>query len=192
MIFKLNLLHIVLVLGAMFAVHLALREIRGRSVRPWRLFALPATAVILAMILVLFQLAARQPSWWFGAVFAAGAAVGAVRGATMLLKVDQNLRLLRPTSRRALFWVTLAIPISIGVEIGGAMVGAEGGPAAPGRYHHNGVVRRPAGRPRRGASGPAAARPACRFPANFVTRRPSRISKKRGVPHAPPASCPKT
>lgn len=126
MIFHLNLLHLVLVIGAMAAVHLALREIRGRSVRPWRLFALPAVALILAMILVLFQLAARQPSWWFGAVFAAGAAVGAVRGATMILKVDQNLRLLRPTSRRALFWVTLAIPIAIGVEIGGAMVGADG------------------------------------------------------------------
>lgn len=126
MIFHLNLLHIVLVLGAMFAVHLALREIRGRSMRRWRLFALPATALILAMILVLFQLAARQPSWWFGATFAAGTAVGALRGATMLLKVDQNFRLLRPTSRRALFWVTLAIPVSIGVELGGAMVGADG------------------------------------------------------------------
>jgi hypothetical protein len=125
-IFHLNLLHLVLVLGAVGAVHLALREIRGRSMRAWRLFALPAVAVILAMILVLFQLAARQPSWWFGAALAAGAAVGAVRGATMMLKVDQNLRLLRPTSRRALLWVTLAIPIAIGVEIGGAMVGADG------------------------------------------------------------------
>lgn len=128
MIFHLNLLHLVLVIGAMVAVHLALREIRGRSMRAWRLFALPATALVLAMILVLFQLAARQPSWWFGAVFAGAGAVGAVRGATMLLKVDQNFRRLRPTSRRALFWVTLAIPIAIGVEIGGAMVGAAGAP----------------------------------------------------------------
>jgi len=127
-IFHLNLLHLVLVLGAMAAVHLALREIRGRSMRPWRLFALPAVAVGLAMILVLFQLAARQPAWWFGAAFALSVAAGAVRGATMLLKVDQNFRLLRPTSRRALFWVTLAIPIAVGFEIGGTLAGPDGAP----------------------------------------------------------------
>lgn len=126
MIFHLNLLHLVLVLGAMAAAHLALREIRGRSMRPWRLFALPAVAIGLALVLVLFQLAARQPAWWFGAAFAASIAAGAVRGATMLLKVDQNFRLLRPTSRRALFWVTLAIPIAVGFEIGGALAGPDG------------------------------------------------------------------
>lgn len=128
MIFHLNLLHLVLVLGAMAAVHLALREIRGRAMRPWRLFALPAVAVGLAMILVLFQLAARQPAWWFGATFAVAATVGAARGATMLLQVDQNFRLLRPTSRRALFWVTLAIPVATGFEIGGALAGSPGDP----------------------------------------------------------------
>lgn len=126
MIFQLNLLHLVLVLGAMVAVHLALREIRGRSMRRWRLFALPAVSIGLAMILVLFELAARQPAWWFGATFVLGWAVGAVRGATMLLKVDQNFRLLRPTSQRALFWVTLAIPIAVGFEIGGAFAGPDG------------------------------------------------------------------
>ncbi len=126
MIFHLNLLHLVLFLGAAAAMYLALREIRGRAMRHYRLFLLPAVATLLALILLLFELAARQPPWVFGGPFALGLAVGAARGATMLLEVDQMWHLVRPTSRRALFWVSLAVPVAVALEIGGALAGPPG------------------------------------------------------------------
>ena len=74
----LNLLHLVLALGAAAAVYLALRETRGRVMRPARLGFLPLVAVALAAILLLFQLAAKQPAWMFAVPFAAGLAGAAV------------------------------------------------------------------------------------------------------------------
>jgi len=126
MLFHLNLLHLVLFLGAMATVGLALREIRGRTLRRGHLFLLPAVATLMALILLLFQLAAKQPPWVLAAVFALGLAAGGLRGATMKLEVDQNWHLVRPTGRRALFWVALAIPVAAGFEIGGAIVGPQG------------------------------------------------------------------
>ena len=126
MIFHLNLLHLVLVLGAMTSVHLALREIRGRAMRHSHLAMLPMVATLVALILLLFQLAAKQPPWMLGAAAALGLVAGAARGATIKLEVDQNWHLVRPTSRRALFWVALAIPAAVGLEIGGALAGPPG------------------------------------------------------------------
>jgi hypothetical protein len=125
-ILHLNLLHLVLVLGAMASVHLVLREIRRHTMRRWKLFVPPVVAVAVAMILVLFQLAAKQPAWWFGALMAFGLAVGALRGATVPLDVDHTWRLVRPTSRRALLWASLVIPVAVGLEIGGALAGPPG------------------------------------------------------------------
>ena len=126
MIFHLNLLHLVLVAGAMAAVHLALREIRGRAMRRWRLFLLPLVALVLAFILLLFQLAERQPPWMFGAALVLGLVAGAARGATLPQEVDQTWRLVRPTRRRALFWVSLVFPVAVGLEIGGTLAGPPG------------------------------------------------------------------
>lgn len=126
MLFHLNLLHLVLFLGAIAAVSLALREIRGRILRRRQLFPLPVVATLMALVLVLFELAAKQPPWLLGATFALGLAAGAARGATMKLEVDQNWHLVRPTGRRALFWVAMAIPVAVALEIGGAIVGPPG------------------------------------------------------------------
>ncbi|MBI3196363.1 MAG: hypothetical protein HYZ40_02400 [Rhodospirillales bacterium] len=125
-ILNLNLLHLVLFLGALASVGLALREIRGRAMRRWQLFTLPLVATLMALILLLFQLAARQPPWMFGAAFALGLAAGAARGAILKLEVDQNWRLVRPPTRRALFWVALALAVAAGFEIGGALAGPPG------------------------------------------------------------------
>ena len=128
MLFKLNLLHLALVVAAMASVYFAVRELRSRVMRASRLYSLPVTAMVMALILLLFQLAARQPAWIFAATIAAGAAIGAVRGATMKLDVDQNYRLVRPVGRRALLWVSLALPVAIAFEIGGTVAGAAGAP----------------------------------------------------------------
>jgi hypothetical protein len=128
MILNLNLLHFVLFASALTAMHFALREVRGHAMRRWRLSQLPLTAVLMAAILLLFQLAAHQPLWLFGLPFLLGLAAGAVRGATMLLQVDQHWHLVRPTSRRILFWVSLSLPVAAGMEIGGALAGPIAGP----------------------------------------------------------------
>ncbi len=123
MLFHLNLLHLVLLLGAIVSVSLALREIRGRTMRRARLYLLPMVATLIASVLTLFALAAKQPPWALAATFMFGVVAGAVRGATMKVEVDQNWHLLRPASRRALFWVAMAIPVAVGLEIGGAIAG---------------------------------------------------------------------
>jgi hypothetical protein len=125
-IFHLNLLHLVLVVGAVAAVALALREIRGRAMRRWQLVPLPLVALLLAFILLLFQLAARQPPWPFAAALAIGLVAGAARGATLPQEVDQTFRLVRPTRRRALFWTSLVFPVAVGLEIGGTLAGPPG------------------------------------------------------------------
>jgi hypothetical protein len=127
-ILHLNLLHLVLVLSAVAAVYFAVREARGRLMRQTRLYNLPLVAMVAALILLLFQLAAHQPAWTFAATFGLGLAGGAARGLTMKLEVDQNWHLVRPTGRRVLFWVSLALPIAIGLEIAGALAGPSGSP----------------------------------------------------------------
>ena len=128
MIFHLNLLHLVLVLAAVAGVYFAIRESRCRVMRHMRLLNLPLVAVLPALILLLFQLVAHQPAWTFTAAFALGLVAGGARGATMMLEVDQNWRLMRPTGRRALFLVSLMLPTAVGLEITGAMGGPPGMP----------------------------------------------------------------
>ena len=128
MILHLNLLHLVLVLGAIAAVYFAVRENRGRVMRHARVFSLPLVAMVLALILLLFQLAAHQPAWTFAIPFGLGLVGGAWRGLTMKLEVDQNWHLVRPTGKRVLFWVSLALPIAIMLEITGALIGTPGMP----------------------------------------------------------------
>ena len=128
MIFHLNLLHLVLVIGAAAAVYFAVRENRGRLMRSTRVYSLPLVALALSLILLLFQLAAREPAWTFAVPFGLGLAAGAWRGLTMKLEVDQNWHLVRPTGKRVLFWVSLALPVAIGLEIAGALLGPTGSP----------------------------------------------------------------
>ena len=128
MIHPLNLLHLVLAISAIAAVYFAVREARGRLMRQTRLYNLPLVALVAALILLLFQLAAHQPAWTFAATFGLGLVGGTVRGLTMKLEVDQNWHLVRPTGRRALFWVSLALPVAIGLEFAGALAGPSGSP----------------------------------------------------------------
>lgn len=132
MILHLNLLHLVLAVGAAACVYVALQDVRAeRPTGPWRMALLPGWAMLPALILVLFQLAARQPPWLLAAPFALGLAAGALRGATMLLQFDRNWRLVRPKGRRVLLWVSLAIPVAAALEIAGSLAGpatAIGGP----------------------------------------------------------------
>jgi len=123
MLFNLNLLHLLLVLGAAGCVWLARREIRGRSMSLKRLFLLPLLSMAMALVFLLFFLAAHQPPWMFVAALLVGLAAGAARGATMALRFDQMWRLVRPTGRRVLLWVALLLAAAVAVEMAGAVVG---------------------------------------------------------------------
>jgi len=100
MLFNLNLLHLLLVLGAAGCVRLALREIRGRSMSRSRLFLLPLLAMAMAFVFLLFFLATHQPPWMFVAALVLGLLAGAARGITMALRFDQ-MRPARPAMGRA-------------------------------------------------------------------------------------------
>ena len=132
MIFHLNLLHLLLVLSSLACVYSALQDVRAyRPSRPWRLAVVPAWAIIPALILLLFQLAAHQSPWLLGAPFALGLAAGAWRGATMELQFDRNYNLVRPKGRRILLWVSLVLPAAAALEIAGSLVGAASALGAP-------------------------------------------------------------
>jgi hypothetical protein len=126
MLFNLNLLHLLLVLGAAGCVRLALREIRGRSMSRSRLFTLPLLAMAMAFVFLLFFLASHYSPWMFVAALVLGLLAGAARGITMTLRFDQMWRLVRPTGRRVLLWVALLLAAAVAVEMAGSVAGPAG------------------------------------------------------------------
>ena len=109
MVFKLNILHLLIVLGAAGCAAVLLREARGRLLHPSRLFAAP----LLAAVAALFLLAAvtpemRRPELWAVAL-ALGALPGAVRGFTMRLQVDHMWSLIRLPRGRDGLWMAAAL-----------------------------------------------------------------------------------
>lgn len=123
MIFKLNILHILLVLGAAGCAYLALREVRRQYVSVWRLFVPPLLGCGVAFGLVLIQLAADKPAWQFGVALLAGLALGIARGLTMQVQIDAYRPRFqaRPATKRVLLWVSLVLVLSVALDILGAL-----------------------------------------------------------------------
>ena len=78
MLFGLNLLHLLLALGAAGCVRLALREIAGRSMSPSRLAALPLLALAMTFAFLLFFASLHQPLWLFAGALLAAVCSGAL------------------------------------------------------------------------------------------------------------------
>lgn len=88
MVYKLNILHFLVALGATGCAGVLLREARGRLLRPVRLFAAPFLAAVAALfLLALVAPEAREPRLWAVAL-ALGGLSGALRGFAMTLQVD--------------------------------------------------------------------------------------------------------
>lgn len=123
MIFKLNILHILLVLGAVGCAYLALREVRRQYVSVWRLFVPPLLSCAVAFGLVLIQLAADKPTWQFGVALLGGLALGIARGLTMQVQIDAYRPRFqaRPATKRVLLWVSLVLVLCVAVDITGAV-----------------------------------------------------------------------
>ncbi|MCA0304077.1 MAG: hypothetical protein LCH95_16860 [Proteobacteria bacterium] len=86
---KLNILHLLAILGAVGAAVALRREARGRSLTPGRLFLAPTCALGVAfLLLALTDFEWRQPQLWLGAL-GFGLAAGAMRGWFAPLEVDR-------------------------------------------------------------------------------------------------------
>jgi hypothetical protein len=129
MFLHLNLLHLLLAVAAAGCVLLAVREIAGRSMSLSRLALLPLLASGMAFVFFLFFLSLNRPLWMFLGALLLGVAAGVARGATMKLRFDHMWRLVRPTGRRVLLWVTLLLAVAVAVEVAGAVAGAAGAEA---------------------------------------------------------------
>jgi hypothetical protein len=123
MIFKLNILHALLALGAAGCLYLALREVRRPYVSIWRLFVPPFLGCVVAFGLALIQFAADTPPWQFAIALSAGLAAGAARGFTMAVQIDAYRPRFqaRPATKRALLWVALVLAACVLLDAVGAV-----------------------------------------------------------------------
>ena len=104
MVYKLNILHFLVALGASGCAGVLLREARGRLLRPARLFAAPFLAAVAALfLLALVAPEAREPRLWAVAL-ALGGLSGALRGFAMTLQVDHMWSLIRLPRGRDGLW----------------------------------------------------------------------------------------
>ena len=122
---KLNLLHALLLPSAGACLYLALWESRRRTIRLRRLFWSPWFAIVVALLLVFFQVGTKQPAWPFLAALGLGLVVGGARGLTMKLEVDEFWLVVRPAGRRTVIWIAALGLVAALVDIAGAVVGPD-------------------------------------------------------------------
>jgi hypothetical protein len=123
----LNILHLLLVLGAGACLYFAWQETRDKIVKIDRLFRAPLFAVVAALILMTIQtVGAKHSSWLFMAAFFGGVALGAVRGFTLALSIGSSWRVLRPPGMRAQVWIAVVLTLAVAVDIAGAIAGPPG------------------------------------------------------------------
>lgn len=99
---------------------------RHRPLPRRRLAAPPLLAIACALVFLLFHLGSQRPPWIFAAAFAAGLAVGALRGFTLQLQVDHMFDKIRLPRARGSFLIALALLGAVLLEIGGALAGPAG------------------------------------------------------------------
>ncbi|MFI5002218.1 MAG: hypothetical protein ACHQK9_20235, partial [Reyranellales bacterium] len=117
------ILHLMIIVGSVGCAAFAVREAAGRSITATRLFMPPMLAGGTAVILLL--MAAGEPMLlqiWLGALVV-GLAIGAYRGSTMVMRVDQVRSKLRMPNGRHAFWIAFALPLAVALEIAIAIWG---------------------------------------------------------------------
>jgi hypothetical protein len=118
-----NILHLVILVSAVACVAFSVREAAGRSITAVRLFMPPILAGFTAVVLLL--MVASEPMAlliWLAALIL-GSIVGAVRGATMVVHVDQVWSKVRMPNGRHAFWITFALALAVALEIAIAVWG---------------------------------------------------------------------
>lgn len=109
MMVKLNILHLLIALGATGCAGVLVREAQGRLLTPSRLAVAPLLAAVAALfLLALVAPGDREPKLWAVAL-ALGALPGAVRGFAMTLQVDHRSALIRLPQGRDGLWAAAAL-----------------------------------------------------------------------------------
>ncbi len=119
-----NILHFTILASALACLAFALREAAGRSIMLPRLFTPPVLAGFTAVVMLL--IAAGEPGllWtWLGAGVV-GAIIGGIRGATMVMSVDQVRSKLRMPNGRHIFWIAIVLVLAAADEVAIAIWGS--------------------------------------------------------------------
>lgn len=125
--FKFNILHLLIALGAAGCAGVLVREAQGRLLRPSRLAVAPLLAAGAALfLLALVAPGDREPKLWAVAL-ALGALPGAVRGFAMPLEVDHNRALLRLPRGRDGLWAAAALAVLSALAVVFSLAGGETG-----------------------------------------------------------------
>jgi hypothetical protein len=118
-----NILHLAILVSAAACVAFSVREATGRPITAIRLFMPPMFAGFIAVVLLL--MVASEPMAlpiWVAALIL-GSIVGAVRGATMVVRVDQVWSKLRMPNGRHAFWIAFALALAVALEVAIAIWG---------------------------------------------------------------------
>ena len=119
----LNILHLTILLGSLGCLAFAWRESAGRSIMLTRLFTPPVLAGFTAVVMLLIAAGEPRLLWiWLAAGFG-GAIVGGIRGATMVMRVDQVRSRLRMPNGRHIFLIAIALVLAAADEVAVAIWG---------------------------------------------------------------------
>ncbi len=122
-VLKLNILHLIAACAAGATVFMLLREARGRSLPPGRLFAALPFALATAMLLLAMQSPdTRQPLLWLAGL-AVGTAVGVGRGLFLKLQLDRMYSRLRLPHARDGLWAACLLAASTVAAFGASLAG---------------------------------------------------------------------
>jgi len=91
--------------------------------RPIRLFATPLVATLTAFALLIFALTEPLPRKVWVVALIVGLVVGAVRGSTMAILVDQVWGRVRLPNGRHTVWIAIALALAVAHEVSIAVIG---------------------------------------------------------------------
>lgn len=117
-VLKINILHLIVTVSACITILPLLREARGRSLSPARLFgAVPFGLATALLLLAMAVPDTREPRLWLAGLFV-GVALGAVRGSFLKLQVDRIYSRLRLPKGRDGLWAACALVFFTIVAVG--------------------------------------------------------------------------
>lgn len=123
-----NIFHVTILVSSLACLAFAWRESAGRSIMLPRLFTPPVLAGFTAVIMLLIAAGEPRLLWIWLAAGVGGAIVGGIRGATMVMRVDQVRSKLRMPNGRHIFWIAIVLVLAAVDEMAVAIWGVRMSP----------------------------------------------------------------
>lgn len=115
---KINILHLIVTSAAGVTILPLLREARGRSLPPSRLFsAVPFALATATLLLAMGASETREPRFWLAGLFV-GIVLGAVRGSFLRFQLDRMYSRLRLPAARDGLWAACMLAFCTLVALG--------------------------------------------------------------------------